>query len=108
MTYNSVDSDMQSKKLDSSAVLSRAEDVIFRDTGDGGVGVIKLNDVNSYYKIDHWAAEIWRQIDGKRSVDKILDIVQSKSALSSREVSKKGQKVLADLIKLKLARKSKS
>jgi hypothetical protein len=85
-------------------IFEKFDDVIFRETHDGSVGVLRLSEADAYFKIENCAAQIWLLIDGKRTVSEIYDKVCAQSKRDLKEIESKGKKVFLDLAKMKLAR----
>jgi len=69
------------------SILTHSPSVVTRKTGNEYVLVPITNniaDMNSVYTLNETGAFIWKQIDGKRSVDKIID-----SLTAEYEIDKK-------------------
>ena len=56
-------------------------EVLWRKNKDGTVAVMKIDDDQYFYQIDGLAAQIWLQIDSKKSIAKIKDIMVNKFKL---------------------------
>lgn len=53
-------------------------EVLWRKNKDGTIAVMKIDDDQYFYQIDGLAAKIWLQIDNKKSIAKIKDIMVKK------------------------------
>jgi hypothetical protein len=83
----------KSKTWDQELVYSKASDIVFRPTVEGALGILKLDQTSSYYTVNAWAAEIFRLIDGKKNIKKILATIEARSKLDAKIVQKQAKSV---------------
>jgi hypothetical protein len=66
------------------SVLSHSQSVVTRKTGDEYILIPVSNDIadmDSIYTLNETGAFIWEHIDGKRSLDEIIDLLTEEYAI---------------------------
>jgi len=73
------------------SILSRSPSVVTRKTGDEYVLVPVANniaDMDSVYTINETGAFIWEKIDGKKTVEEIINLVTQEYEIDNNSASK--------------------
>ena len=73
------------------SILSRSPSVVTRKTGNEYVLVPVANniaDMNSVYTLNETGAFIWEQIDGKRNIENIIELVTQEYEIDKASASK--------------------
>lgn len=68
----------KTNKLKPNSVPRVGEDVLTGGQISGNIAIIKGSTIGFYYEIDGFAAEIWRAIDGRSTVNEIVESVLEK------------------------------
>ncbi len=66
------------------------------------VHILNLDDLDTYYSLDAWAAEAWLLIDGNTSTDSIVKKLQKKSGYELAFLTKEVDALITKLSKAKL------
>ncbi|MBX9765974.1 MAG: PqqD family protein [Bdellovibrionales bacterium] len=91
---------LESKLKQSSAALTRANQ-------DGTVSVLDLNNDDVFFSIDGLAAEVWNEMDGKKSLEAILSKIAKKEKIEMRLLEKECMKFIGQLKEQNLLDESK-
>lgn len=84
------------------SILSHSPSVVTRKTGNEYVLVPVANniaDMNSVYTLNETGAFIWEQIDGERTIDKIIDLVIQEYDIDKDSASKDVYDFIANMQK---------
>lgn len=80
-----------------------AKDVISKADGNGAYVIVNLQNTRNVYSLDGFSAKIWAQLDGRSSIQGILERLAKKGVKTAdARVTEKSKKLLADLLKAKL------
>lgn len=94
-------------KLDRS-VLRHSENVLAKSSADGSVAVLRLDEDRYYLALDGYAAELWRMMDGKKTLGQIQEQLIKKHKLPKERFSRDVRKLVEQLRKERLIRSSAS
>ena len=95
----------ESRDFNLAAVPRLAEGVLHRKSADGIVVVMHLNDAGYFFQIDAIAADIWHQIDGKRSLAEILRRVAKGLKIRPALIEARTKSFMNDLLSEKLIKR---
>lgn len=88
-------------------VFEVAPDIISRTSSDGSVSIIKLENLEDYFLLNKHAADLFNYIDGKKTVEALVEKIY-KSAKLKKEIVREGVlKTISDLSKQKVIRQIK-
>jgi len=90
--------------LADTAVLKYEDDIFFRDTADDEISILNANVYDSYYKLNAWAARLWKLLDGKKKLNQIVLQIVKESALEKDYTMEEAKKVAGSLIKAGLVK----
>lgn len=88
-------------------VYQHAKDIFYRETSENELSILNANIYDCYYKLDHWAAECWKMLDGKKNLDSIIRSLATKSGMKISEVTEEVESLIQNLVNEKLIRKIK-
>ena len=75
-------------------VYEKSPGVLSRPSTDDKISIVSVNNLKTFFKVDAWAAEVWKLIDGKADLDKIIKKVQSNSNYELAYVQKETCKII--------------
>ncbi len=80
-----------------SSTLKQSAAAITRTNKDGTVSVLDLNNDNVFFSIDGLAAEVWNQLDGKKTLETILSKLSKKEKVELPFLEKECLKFVGQL-----------
>ena len=90
-----------SKKIDGNRVFIRSEKVAFREV-DGEVLIVPIrmstSDPTGVYRLNRTASFIWMQLDGRHSVDTIVQHMMERFEVSQTEARSDASELIFDLL----------
>ena len=89
-------------KFGENTVLKHNSDIFYRETGDNEISILNANLYDTYYKLDNWAAQLWKLFDGKTSLIKHVQTIAKKSGMTQAEVMTEAKKIISSLLSEKL------
>lgn len=91
-----------STEIDFRTIPKINEEVLYLEQPNGDFIVFKTNSINSQFKIDGYAAIIWKHIDGEKSLDDLLNISVSLTKQEPDYLKNQMASFFADLQKIGL------
>ena len=73
------------------------EDVISRNNQDGTVILMRMDDGNSFFKINGVAAFVWKEMQASKSIDEIQKLVLENYNSNPEQVKKDVEGFVSDL-----------
>lgn len=84
-------------------IYRRCDGIMYRETQVKGEYVImSLDNYKYYYKVDAVAAKVWKLLDGRRPMEKIVKRLEKETSIASKDLRKHTQKLVGALLKAKL------
>ena len=83
-----------------------ATDIISRNNQDGTVVIMKMDDSNTFFKIDGVSAEVWTGISNKNSMETIINDILNRYEVSKEILNKDIESAINTLLHKNLIKKT--